>query len=136
MMFKRLLLVLCLIGFAGCEKREDKYIRLQREVADKQQELSPLIETINSLGKEPNIDTCLSKREFALVPGSKLTEQIKDWGVVNSKHVSVTLTGSQYFKIPRRMLDVLSTPIQCYFVCNFGVPCGLQPTTGTLGQIR
>ncbi|MGC6446873.1 MAG: hypothetical protein ACON5J_10650 [Rubripirellula sp.] len=43
MMFKKLLLTLCVISLIGCERREDKYIRLQKELAEKQNELQELV---------------------------------------------------------------------------------------------
>ena len=51
--------MLCVLSLSGCESREDKYIRLQQELAEKQSELQRivLIQTglvINKVGIAPD----------------------------------------------------------------------------------
>ena len=81
MTFKKLLLVLCVVSLSGCESREDKYIRLQQELAAKQQEFLLVNETLESLNNlqnyVPKLNRILTGEGFSLVSGSNLVKQIE-----------------------------------------------------------
>ncbi|MDA9778418.1 hypothetical protein N9D38_08245, partial [Rubripirellula sp.] len=85
MALKKLLLVLCVIGFAGCESREDKYIRLQKEQVVKQQEYNRVMSQLEAVNRARDYvpKLWLSPDEESVISGSGLIEQVETQGKNN-----------------------------------------------------